>query len=179
MTDTVSTVQIILQEAGYRTWLTSVDKVTVVCFEDEVILGFASIFDEPQALLQRWETVESALLSKHAPRLRDAQEKAWNVYSVFLCPAPANEEDARQIRRLDENLERTRKIGACNLTGQEEIIGALLPVLPIQYRPKLEIEDISARLQRRISSIAPNATDVVLDDTVAPPEVVRLLGSRT
>lgn len=177
MTDITSTVQIMLQEAGYETWLVSVDQVTAVCFEDDAIMGFASIFDDPALLLERWRNVESILLARHATRLREAEEKAWNVYSIFLCPASASDDVARQFRRIDEDLERTRKIAACHLVGQEEIVTALLPLLPIQYCPRLENEDLTERLKKRILAIAPAAVDVVLDETVSPIEVVRLLGS--
>ena len=56
---------------------------------------------------------------------------------------------------------------------------ALLPVLPIQYRPRLEEEDLTDRLKERIASIAPAAANVALDDNVPPADVVRLLGAPT
>jgi hypothetical protein len=179
MTDITSTVQIVLQEAGYETWLVAVDKVTVVCFEDDAVMGFACIFEEPRLLLEHWRKVESSLLARHAPRLRKAEEKAWNVYSIFLCSSPASDEETRQIRRIDEDHEQTRKIAACGLVGQEDIITAILPVLPIQHRPRLEGENLTERLKKRISAIAPAAVDVALDERVSPVEVVRLLGARS
>lgn len=76
-------------------------------------------------------------------------------------------------------LELTRKIAACDLVAQEEIVEALLPILPIQYSPRLESEDLTERLKKRIATIAPAAVDVVLDEAVSPSEVVRLLGLPT
>jgi hypothetical protein len=179
MTDITSSVQIILQEAGYATWLVAVDQLTVVCFEDDAVMGFVSIFEEPGLLLQNWRSVESTLLTRHAPRFREAEEKAWNVYSIFLCSKPASEDETREIRRIDEDLERTRKVAACGLAVHADIVTALLPVLPIQYRPRLEGEDLTERLKKRIAAIAPAAVDVALDETVAPADVVRLLGAPT
>jgi hypothetical protein len=149
MTDIKSTVQITLQEAGYKTWLAFVDQFTAVCFEDDAIMGFVSIFDESRLLLDHWRDVESVFLARHSPRLREAEDKAWNVYSIFLCPASASDDDARQIRSIGEDLELTRKIAACDLVGQEEIVEALLPILPIQYSPRLASEDLTARLKKR------------------------------
>jgi hypothetical protein len=179
MTDITSSVQIILQEAGYTTWLVPVEQLTAVCFEDAAVMGFASVFEDPASLLKSWRSVESSLLTRHAPRFREAEDKAWNVYSIFLCAKSADEDAAREIRRIDEDLERTRKIAACGLASYESIVTALLPVLPIQYRPRLEEEDITERLKKRIASIAPAVANVALDDSVPPTEVVRLLGERT
>lgn len=176
MTDIPSTVQIVLQEAGYKTWLVPIESFAIVCFEDDAVMGFVCGFDDPGALLARWRSIESLFLMKHGPGLRQAEEKAWNVYSIFLVASSATEEQAREIRHIDEDLERTRKIAACGLVGQEDITNALLPILPIQYRPRLEDEDLTERLKRRIASIAPNVTDTALDDTIEPSEVVRLLG---
>ena len=52
MTEITSTVQIVLQEAGYATWLVPTEQHTAVCFEDDALMGFACIFDEPSRLLQ-------------------------------------------------------------------------------------------------------------------------------
>jgi len=179
MTDLISTVQIILREAGYETWLAPVDHLTAVCFEDDAVMGFVCIFDEPALLLERWRGVESALLTRHAPRFREAEEKAWNVYSILLCSKTASEDETREIRHIDENLERTRKIAASGLVGRENVVTALLPILPIQYRPQLEGEDLTERLKRRIAAIAPAAVDVALDEAVPTADVVRLLGAPT
>src|SRR2546423_3125142 len=143
MTDVIATVQIVLEDAGYSVWLEPIEQLTVVCFEDEAVMGFVSVFAEPKELLARWKSIESALLARHSSRFRVAEEKAWNVYSIFLCSKEGTEEQARDIRRIDEDLERTRKVAACGLAGKENVTTVLLPVLPIQYRPLLEDEDIT------------------------------------
>lgn len=177
MTDMTATVQIVLEEAGYTVWLVSVDQLTAVCFEDEAVMGFVCVFAEAEELLSRWRSIESALLARHSARFRAAEEKAWNVYAIFLCGKDGTEEQTREIRRIDEDLERTRKIAACGLAGKEEVVTALLPVLPIQYRPLLEGEDLTARLKRRIAAIAPGAADVALDEAVPARDVAALLGA--
>ncbi len=175
--DITSTVQIILQEAGYRTWLTSLDGVRPVCFEDNAVMGFVVAFQKPGNLIVEWQSTEAALLFRHAAALRRAEDKAWNVYSIFLCAASAGDIETRKIRQIEENLERTRKIAACNLAGHNDVVSALLPVLPIQYHPRLEGDDLTERLRKRIATFAPAVADAALDEGVSPEDVVRLLGA--
>jgi hypothetical protein len=177
MTDMRSAVQVILQESGYRTSLVSVDGVVSVCFEDDAVLGFVCVFDEVRTLLGRWQIVETALLAQYAPRLQIAGDKAWNVYCAFLCPGDATQIEQHEIDWIEENQERTRKIAAAGVAGLEEIVNALLPVLPLQYRAVLSVEDLTERLRRRIATIAPEASAAVLDDKVSATEVARLLGA--
>lgn len=175
MTDIVSAVQMVLEDANYTVWLVSVEHLSAVCFEDEAVMGFVIVFPEPEELFSRWRAIESALLGRHAARFRAAEDKAWNVYAIFLCGKEATEEQTRELRKIDEDLERTRKIAACGLAGREGVTTALLPVLPIQYRPSLESEDLTERLKRRIAAIAPGAINVVLDEEVPASEVAALL----
>lgn len=176
MINLLSTMQVLLREAGFNTRLTSIDRYSVVCFEDDTLMGFGWIFDNSDELLSRWKAAEMSILTRYAPGFRVAGEKAWNVYSVFLCSLGAGPSQNRQVRWIEEDLERTRKIAACGLASREDLIRALLPILPLQYQPTLRTEDVTDRLQRRIRTIAPKASDVALDETVAPAEVVRLLG---
>jgi hypothetical protein len=177
MTDMIATVQIVLQEAGYGVWLAPVEQLIAVCFEDEAVMGFVCLFEEPKDLLLRWRSIESSLLARHASHFRTAEGKAWNVYSIFLCAKQGTEEQTREVRGIDENLERTRKIAACGLAGKEDVETALLPVLPIRYRPALEGEDLTERLKRRIAAIAPAAVNVALNEDVPAREVAALLGA--
>ena len=179
MIDLRSAIQVILQESGYRTSLVSVDGVVSVCFEDEALLGFACIFDEVRTLLARWEIVEAALLRQHAPRLQTAGEKAWNVYCVFLCSADPTPIEQHEIDWIEENQERTRKIAAAGIIGHDELVNALLPVLPLQYSAMLSAEDLTERLRKRITTIAPEASAAALDEKVSATEVARLLGAPT
>ncbi|MDO8431315.1 MAG: hypothetical protein Q7S58_02775 [Candidatus Binatus sp.] len=173
MTDIKEMVQSILQEAGYQTWLVS--SVSAVCFEDQVVMGFACVFDDVATLLARWRNVETALLTQYAPHLREAGDKAWNFYSIFLCSSAPSDSERREVQWIAENLERTRKIAACDLPGREDLVTALLPILPLQQQPMLRMEDLTERLRKRIATIAPAATEAALDDRFKPAEVVPLL----
>ena len=179
MIDVLSTTQVVLQEAGFITHLTSIDRSPIVCFEDDVLLGFGCVFDNPPALLERWKAMEMALIKRFAQSIRIAGEKAWNVYFLFLCGASANPSQNREVRWIEEDLERTRKIAACGLASREELLRALMPILPLQNQPELRAEDITGRLLRRIHTIAPTAPNIVLDQSVFPSEVIRILGSRS
>ncbi|MGH9551937.1 MAG: hypothetical protein ACRD3W_21305 [Terriglobales bacterium] len=180
MMDLSSTLQIVLQEAGYRTSLVSMEhRPNPISFEDDAVMGFAVVFQQPAELLEKWSPIQTALLTRYAAALRKADQKAWNVYSIFLCSAAANETQEREIRLLEEDLQLTRKVAACNLAGHEDVVSALLPVLPIQHHPRLEGDDLTERLRRRIASFAPAAATAALDERVSPIEVIRLLREAT
>lgn len=179
MIDVFSTLQVVLQEAGFTTRLTSIDRSSIVCFEDDVLMGFGCVFEDPSGLLTRWKATEMSFLKRYAPSFRAAGEKAWNVYCLFLCGAAGDSIQNREVRWIEEDLERTRKVAACGLASREDLLRALLPVLPLQYQPVLRPEDVTERLQTRIHTIAPRASHVVLDLAVSAAEVVRLLGGPT
>jgi hypothetical protein len=177
--DLRSQLQIVLQKAGYQTWLVSLDGLDAIGFEDDTVMGFACIFNSAKELLERWRDVEMRLLTTHALALKQAGEKTWNIYSVFLSREGADDVDEREVRWIEEDLERTRKVTACGVTTREELVIALMPVLPLQYQPLLDSDDfdVTQRLRKRIGDIAPTAAPAVLTEEVSPNEVVRLLGA--
>ena len=178
MMDLRSPVQVALQDAGYETWLVSLDDHRAIGFEDDAVMGFVCLFEDVTSLLHDWRNLETKLLTRHASSLQRAGDKTWNVYSIFLSPGPANDVQAREVRWIEEDLERTRKLAACGLSSREDVITALLPLLPIQRQPQLDSEDfdLTQRLGKRIASIAPEGAKAVLNNEVAPAVVVRLLG---
>jgi hypothetical protein len=179
MTDFTSPLQVVLQEAGYQTWVVSVSGIETVCFEDDAVMGFACIFGDAATLLAHWREVETMWLRKHAPSLHKAGEKTWNLYSVFLCTSSADPIQMRELRAIEEDLERTRKIASCALNNRTALIAAVLPLLPLQSQPILDSDDfdLTQRLRKRIATIAPAAAGAALDLGVSPNEVVRLLGA--
>ena len=178
MIDLKSQLQIIFQDAGYSTWLSVLDDLEIVGFEDDAVMGFACIFADVFALIERWRETETRLLARHASALQRAGDKTWNVYSVFLCQEVPSDEQARLIRWIEEDLERTRKLAACGVLDQRGLISSLLPILPLQNQPALDREDfdVTQRLTRRIRSLAPPVASVALDSNVNANEVIRLLG---
>lgn len=176
MMDLISWLQIILRQADFRVRLLKLGSDSIVCFEDSSLIGFACEFVSVDDLLARWEFVEDEVVRAFASEFRKAREKAWNVYTVFISSASATSHEKRKVRWVEENLRRTRKIAAVDLRSREELVRALLPVLPLQHRVSVQLEDLSERLRVRISSIAPEAGRTVFDSAVSPEEVARLLG---
>jgi len=172
-----SQLQIVLQEAEYETWLTTVNKLSAIGFEDNSVMGFVCIFDRPGTLLEQWRDVETAWLNMNVLSLQKAGEKSWNVYSVFLPGEKGTDVQAREIKWIEEDLEQTRKIAACGITDRASLVTALLPLLPLQFQPVLDSEhfDVTQRLRKRILDIAPSVEVTALDDKVSATEVVRLL----
>lgn len=179
MTEITSPLQIVLQEAGYATWVVSVGGIETVCFEDDAVMGFACIFEDAATLLAHWREVETMWLTRHAPSLHKAGEKTWNIYSVFLCASGADAEQMRELRAIEEDLDRTRKIASCALNSRSALTAAVLSLLPLQSQPILDREefDLTQRLRKRIATIAPAVADAALDSGISPSEVVRLLGA--
>jgi len=177
MTDLNTSVQVILQDAGYDTWLLSLDSNEVVGFEDESVMGFVNVFQDADAMLAHWKELEAKFLASHASALQKAGDKTWNVYSVLLCAPAASSDQQREIRWIEEDLELTRKVTGWAITGRTELVTALLPLLPIQQQPLLDSEDFNLvqRFRKRVDAIAPTATEAVLNETINAAEVARLL----
>ena len=102
MTDLKSSLQVVLQDAGYQTWLVSLDDLEAIGFEDEAAMGFAYVFEDAATMLTRWRELEIRLLTRHAPSLQKAGEKTWNIYSVFLCSELGTADQLREIRWIEE-----------------------------------------------------------------------------
>lgn len=173
----ISNVHLVLQAAGYNTWDATAGDVPVVAFEDDAVMGFACVFDSAATLLAGWPQAETILLSRYAAQLRRAGEKAWNVYCALLATARATDDERRQVRWVEENLERTRKVTATGVLTRDDVVTALLPLLPIVSKPILPQEEPTQRLQRRISSLAPSIEEIALDPKVSPRDVVRQIRS--
>ncbi len=176
MIDLLAQIQGTLEGARYSTWLTELENLRVICFEDDVIFGFVSVFSKPNDLITRWRDTETSILRRFAPNIRGAGDKAWNVYSIFICTEATSDTESREIRWIEENLERTRKLTANGVVTREDVTNALLPLLPIQHQPLLLADNIRERLKRRIQAIAPRAAAVALDNETPAIEVARLLG---
>ncbi len=177
MTDVLSTVQVVMQSANYRTWEIRDSRNLTIGFEDEVTMGFVSVFATPRQMIDNWRETEATLLTRFAAQFGAAGDKAWNVYSVFLTEARSSDEERREIRWIEEDLERTRKITATGLFARDDFVKALLPLLPIIAKPLLAPEDSTQRLLRRIEVISPSVRDLVLDDSISPAEVAARLRS--
>jgi hypothetical protein len=179
MIDLLSTSQVLLKDAGYTARLSSLQRSSMVCFEDSAVIGFCAVFTTAAEMLMKWKKYEEEILVRYSPSFRAAGDKAWNVYCIFLCAADPTKIEKREIGWIEESLERTRKIAACGISSREALVKVLLPILPIQNQPVLTNFDVTERLKRRIGDIAPNVKDVALDDAIPAAEIARLLGERS
>jgi len=177
MIDVLATAQLMLRDAKFVTRQRFLAENSILGFEDESLMGFCLAFASASDLLMQWQERELEILKHFSSNFREAREKAWNVYCVFLCAAPGSADEVRQIRWIEENLEQTRKIAACGLNSREDVLQALLPLLPLQYQPQLLAEDASERLRARIEQLAPGASEIVLDDAASAVEAARQIGA--
>lgn len=168
--------EVVLREAGFQTWAWTGASPPVICFESTSVAGFVHIFATATELLESWEQAQQRVLSRHAPALRAAGAKAWNVYSVFLTSELSPTLQGR-VERLEEDFALTRKIARTAIQTLEDVTNALLPLSPIRAQPILEDVDVASRLRLRAKDISPEALNAFLGDVKAD-EVAEILGSR-
>lgn len=168
--------EILLREAGYLTWAWTGTSPPVICFESATIAGFVHVFPTASELLANWEAAQQRVLSRHAPALRAAGAKAWNIYSVLLTSEQAPTLQ-RPVERLEEDFSLTRKIARTAIQTADDVANVLLPLCPIRAQPILEEADIASRLRMRAKDIPTEALNAFLADGKAE-EVAEILGSR-
>lgn len=149
MIDIATQSEVFLRESGYDTWPWSGASPPVICFENTAIVGFLHQFDSGAALLSGWEGAQEKALARHAPMLRVAGTKAWNVYSIFLTSERVELSTQRAIERLEEDFSLTRKIARSGIQLAEDLGNALLPLAPIKAKPLLEQARVEDRLRLR------------------------------
>lgn len=167
--------EVCLREAGYETWLWSGASPPVVCFENPAIVGFLHVYDTAVELLAQWEDAQARVLSRHTPMLRAAGTKAWNVYSVFLTSEKADDQE-RLVERLEEDFSLTRKIARTGIQMNEDLVHALMPLVPIKAKPMLENASVGDRLSARAKDLSPTALKAFLS-TSSAEEVANLMAT--
>lgn len=170
LVDIAHSAAIILREAGFETWTTAAG---VTSFENPTVMGFLHSFPTVRALIDEWSARQLACLTRHAASLRAANEKAWNVYSIFLT----TDQDAALARRVDlieEDFSLARKIARTGITTPNELAGALLPLLPIRRRALISENDFVERLRTRFADLHQHAATAFLG-SATPDDVVKVL----
>jgi hypothetical protein len=165
--------EILLREAGYETWPWGGGPVPVVCFENEAVVGFIHVFGTSDGLLEDWQKAQEVTLARHAPALRLAGEKAWNVYSVFIAGDGPGAR-MRDIEQIEEDFRQTRKIARAGVQTGSDLTKVLLPLLPIISQPVIAGTDYQARLQTRLKDVSPEAVAAFLGPIEAA-DVARIL----
>jgi hypothetical protein len=167
--------EIVLRDAQYETWTWTGSTAPVTCFESAALMGFVYVFETASILLEGWKASQQSALARHAPSLRAAGSKAWNVYSVFLTsdPTPLH---TRAIERIEEDFSLTRKIARASVTTPDEVERALLPLISIRSKPLLGASNFESRLRSRLKDVPHDAVTAFLNDTPSI-EVARILGA--
>ena len=164
-----------LMRAGYACWRAEIASTAALGFEDLSVMGFVFDFPDARAIIDGWRSTEAAMIARYAHAFRRAGEKAWNVYCVFLTEAEATKDERRLLRVIEEDLEQTRKLTGTSQTDEESVARALLPILPIMSRPQLGTFDAEERLARRLDALSPGVSDLLLDKSVTPIQVLQHL----
>jgi len=165
--------EIVLREAGYTTYPPERLPISVLRFENEALIGFLYDFASADELLGVWRQAQSQTLARYQSTLRLAGDKAWNIYSVFLCQ-DASPELAPQIERIEEDFSLTRKIARGGIRVPADLRWALLPLLPISSHVTAVESDYISRLHNRLKDVTPEAVAAFLGASTAI-EVARIL----
>ena len=166
--------EIVLRDAGFETWPWENGPVPVVCFENDASLGFVHFFDGAVELQEGWQGAQDASLARFTLALRGAGEKAWNVYAIFLAKEPADDGSVASLDRIEENFSYTRKIVRAGIRSQEELTGALLPLLPIRNSPRIDASNFEARLDAALQKIHPKGGRALLGNA-KPVDIAQIL----
>jgi hypothetical protein len=165
----------ILQESGYTARLSRQQSADVLSFEDNSVIGRIFEFPDPAALLSSWRAAEDGFLRAHANSFRLAGEKSWNVYCVFLAVGDGDERRRREIKRIEEDLNRTRKLAMSGVSNKQLLTDALLPLLSLQQKPMLETENYEQRLRRRLALTVSPLVENAADESTNPEDIAKIL----
>lgn len=164
--DVSTHVEILLREAGYETWPWTGVSPAVTCFENAAIIGFVHVFRSADDLLERWDSAQHAVLSRHSAALRLAGAKAWNVYSVFLAEDQSPRQQ-RAVERIEENFSLTRKIARAGVRTVADVERALLPLTVVNAQPILSDTDFKGRLRARLKDVSDDVLTAFLGSASA------------
>ena len=158
--DIPTQVEIVLRDAQFDTWVSTITPSPVTCFENAALMGFVHVFDSARALLDEWEARQKHVLARHAAALRAAGTKAWNVYSLFLTAESAPDQ-TRAIERIEEDFELTRKIARESVRTVDDVELALLPLISIRSKPSLGVSNFNDRLRSRLKDLPQDAAPTI------------------
>ena len=136
----------------------------LLTFEGPSVLGFLIEFDSTETLIETWQEKLQEAQSRYQLALRSSGEKAWNAYAIMLTQDNATSDQKVVLQSIEENLTGTRKIVRAEINGKQELIQALLPLLPIQSHPKLPPIDIVDEIRKRTTELPEDALDALFSN---------------
>ena len=150
---------VVLREAGYR--VRDRKPKEEALFEDDTVMGIVVAYPDARALLDGWQREQDRFLGECANQIRRAPSKAWNMYTVHLTGTAAGVKDVAVLNRIEEDFRATRKIARV-AGSREEVVQALLPLLPLQAYVSGSVEGLPDRL-RRVLKLRPETLTAVLN----------------
>lgn len=156
--DPLTTAQTKLAKVGFDTWQQP-DETDRVYFEDHSVFGMVTTYPSVEHLIRDYMERQDQFLRENEGELRSSgnQEKVWNAYTIHLTVGGFADDDREKatqentIFRIEENFRGTRKVARANVTSEEDVADALLPLLPIQHKPNLAAEDYRQQLEAELS----------------------------
>jgi hypothetical protein len=176
--DPLTTAQTKLSKVSYDTWQEP-DETDRVYFEDRSVFGMVTTYASVRDLIDEHEDRQDQFLQANENALRSAgnQEKVWNAYTVHLSVGDYSEdnreraEQENKLFRIEENFRGTRKIARANVTNDADVVEALLPLIPIQRKPKLAAENYRRQLKNELSKEFDDTFLSVLVEDVSPDDI--------
>jgi hypothetical protein len=156
----------LLEVADYETRFDPSRK-SLLYFESAALVGFVAEYSSGSNLLSAWEAQQDAFLVQYARALRAAPSKAWTVYSVHLCSAAPSPAESALLATLEEDFRGSRKIARMGVSTPNDVLVALLPILPIHNQVVLQLEDIDSRIETRLELLPPRVAHGLRNGTPA------------
>jgi len=160
----LSTIEILLREAGFDVGMLDVPPANVLTFEDDFVLGFVLFYSNPGALLMNWRDDNDKVLKAAQFALRRSGRKAWNAYVVFLASAPPSYSESIALAEIESDLVGTRKIARAGVSDSESLRGAFLPLLNVQNAPFLDPVDMVVEIRLRTTELPQVVVEAFLSD---------------
>ncbi len=142
-----------------------IDDHSFLIFESKTVLGFVFSYDSPKHLIEHWSEDSDRAIAKYQFGLRRAGQKAWNTYAVLFAIGAADDSLSFALSAIEENLVATRKIVRAGIADDDDLRGALLPLLPLQNNPLLEAVDFVAEIRLRTTELPARAFEAFTSGT--------------
>lgn len=151
-----------LDDAGYSVAALTDADIQYLAFEGDTVLGFVLAFDDADALIERWHQDSQRVLRASQFGLRRAETKAWNAYVILLTGDKSDYASTIRLGAIEEDLTGTRKIARAGVVSDEDMRGALLPLLAMQHAPKLDAVDMAGEIRLRTSELPLDLIDAFI-----------------
>ena len=148
------------QLEGWGYTIQELSDTSAFCFEDDVLVGVADVYNTPKEIIDDWRSRQEAFFRQFAAKLRTVGPKSRNG-GLGLVAIESGSEDA--LIAIEEDFTSARKIARAGVDGEDALMRALLPLGPIISVPTYDQIDPLEELRSRLD-IPDNAFEALLDD---------------